>query len=278
MEEMIKKIAGNNMIQQAQIAEVPEIKPHPKVVKQSPAESESFTSSRAATEKKFTAAITETIVRSSLEGQLQANSAAYNPNNSAGKQVADTFSRMEEEYKKQQEAQKEAARLQAAVQQSESNPPRNDVQKATVEQNTSIIGRLLEPGSDDNEGQPSIPYNPSSNQVADMFGDMEAAYKKQQEEQKAAARLRAAVEIEKNPAQNEAQKARVEQNIPIITRVVEPGPDDSEAQPFVPYSPGSDPVVDMFADMEAAYKKQQEEQKEAARLRAAIVNQDLPDV
>ncbi len=29
--------------------------------------------------------------------------------------------------------------------------------------------------------------------------------------------------------------------------------------------------------MEAAYKRQQEQQKEAAKLRAAITNQDLPE-
>jgi hypothetical protein len=193
--QMIRKIAGDNIVRQTEVVQVHEMKPD-----QSKAENEQqlnqyinlpeqqkFNPATAA-EKKFTASITETVLRSTLENQLQSNS--QQTPGSGGSDVIDMFSDMQQAYKKQQEERQDAAKLRAAVQ----TEPYSTGNVETVKEHSNVDV----PESETTESQPSMPINPGQ-QAADIFSGMEEAYKKQQAEQKEAAKLRTAIVNQDHP-------------------------------------------------------------------------------
>jgi hypothetical protein len=278
---MLRKILGNNPLQHSDFPVVGETQvDQPK--EQNQQLNQNINSAAIAMERKFTGSLNEGVLRRTLENQLQSNSPSsiYTPPNSSAQQISDTFSRMQEEYKKQQAEQKEVAKLHTAV---------TSEKDKDTESRSTIEGRIFnqhivndDQSTNENIGeQPSMPINSPAQQASDIFSGMEAAYKKQQQEQKETARLWAAIKPENpetaaiNRVLVEVESAQIDQNTPMM-EVNEIGTVSSEPLAGVPVNSPAQQAADIFSGMEAAYKKQQEEQKEAARLRASIVNYDHP--
>ncbi len=294
---MIRKIAGNNIVQESKFIET---KPDETKVDRTqqlnqninPTEAQKFSSAIAA-ERKFTGSITETIVRRTLENQLQSNFAlsndTYVPANSGAENIAGTLSRMQEEYKKQQAQHRETTKLWATVK-PEMDPATDAMNKvsvgtetAKVDQKVPIVG-VNEIGRLSSEPLPSIPVNSGVQDIADTLSRMQEEYKKQQAQHRETAKLWASVKPEMDPATDEMNKvsvgtetAKVDQKVPIVG-VNEIGRLSSEPLPSAPVNSGAQEAADIFSGMEEAYKKQQEEQKKAVKLGVAVLNQDLPDV
>lgn len=295
---MIRKIVNSSTVQQTEYSGLNETKPDQSRVDTqqlnqniNPIESQKSSASIAA-ERKFTGSITETIVRSTLENQLQSNYAQSNdtlaPANSGAQDITDTLSRMQDEYKKQQAEKKETAKLWTQVK-PEIDPATDAMNKISlgtetmkVDQKVPVVG-VNQIGRLSNEPLPSAPVNSGAQDIADTLSRMQDEYKKHQAQKKETARLWAGVKPENDSEKDAINKilfgtetTKVDQNASIID-VNEVGAVSSEPLPSFPVNSGAQDIADTLSQMQDEYKKQQEDQKRAAALLSAIVNQDHPN-